>query len=76
MWRRPPRQVWRPAGQGQSEFWHRMSTAGSSPPPLEGVYQELHGHGYNLSLFNLGGHSRNRDRPFSRTMVQKQGLQS
>jgi LacI family repressor for deo operon, udp, cdd, tsx, nupC, and nupG len=38
---------------------------------LDGVYQELHGRGYNLSLFNLGGPSRHRDRPFSRTMVQK-----
>ena len=38
---------------------------------LDGVYQELHGRGYNLSLFNLGGHSRSPDRPFSRTMVQK-----
>jgi LacI family transcriptional regulator, repressor for deo operon, udp, cdd, tsx, nupC, and nupG len=39
---------------------------------LDGVCQELHGRGYNLSLFNLGGgHSRNRDRAFKRTMVQK-----
>ena len=38
---------------------------------LDGVCQELHGRGYNLSLFNLGGgHSRNRDRAFNRTMVQ------
>ena len=39
---------------------------------LDGVCQELHNRGYNLSLFNLGGgHSRNRDRAFNRTMVQK-----
>jgi len=39
---------------------------------LDGVYQELHGRSYNLSLFNLGGgHSRDRNRPFNRTMVQK-----
>ena len=38
---------------------------------LEGVNQELHGRGYNLSLFNLGGHSGERDRTFSRTMMHK-----
>lgn len=38
---------------------------------LEGVNQELHNRGYNLSLFNLGAHSGNRDRPFRRTMMHK-----
>lgn len=38
---------------------------------LEGVNQELHDRSYNLSLFNLGGHFENRDRPFSRAMTHK-----
>jgi LacI family repressor for deo operon, udp, cdd, tsx, nupC, and nupG len=39
---------------------------------LDGVCQELHSRGYNLSLFNLGGGlSHNRERAFNRTMVQK-----
>jgi len=38
---------------------------------IEGVNQELHERGYNLSLFSLGDGSGGRDRPFSRTMMHK-----
>ena len=39
---------------------------------IEGVNRELHERGYSLSLFNLGGRSGDRDRPFTRAMVHKQ----
>ena len=39
---------------------------------IAGVDEELHGHGYNLSLFNLGGRTAPRERLFSRAMVHKQ----
>lgn len=39
---------------------------------IAGVDQELHGHGYNLSLFNLGGRTAPRERLFSKAMVHKQ----
>jgi DNA-binding LacI/PurR family transcriptional regulator len=39
---------------------------------IAGVDQELHGRGYNLSLFNLGGRSSPRERLFSKAMVHKQ----
>ncbi|OFI38418.1 LacI family transcriptional regulator [Arthrobacter sp. SW1] len=40
---------------------------------IDGVERELHSHGYNLSLFNLGGRGgAPRERLFSRAMVQKQ----
>ncbi|WP_430298191.1 LacI family DNA-binding transcriptional regulator [Sinomonas sp. B1-1] len=39
---------------------------------IAGVDQELHGRGYNLSLFNLGGRTAPRERLFSRSMVHKQ----
>jgi DNA-binding LacI/PurR family transcriptional regulator len=39
---------------------------------IAGVDQELHGRGYNLSLFNLGGRTAPRERLFSRAMVHKQ----
>ena len=39
---------------------------------IEGADRELHARQYNLSLFNLGGHGSNRERLFSKTMVDKQ----
>ncbi|HKU11178.1 MAG TPA: LacI family DNA-binding transcriptional regulator [Sinomonas sp.] len=39
---------------------------------IDGVDRELHGRGYNLSLFNLGGRTQPRERLFSKAMVQKQ----
>ncbi|WP_077489651.1 LacI family DNA-binding transcriptional regulator [Sinomonas mesophila] len=39
---------------------------------IAGVDEELHGKGYNLSLFHLGGRTAPRERLFSRAMVHKQ----
>ncbi|GAB4098033.1 LacI family DNA-binding transcriptional regulator [Sinomonas halotolerans] len=39
---------------------------------IAGVDDELHGKGYNLSLFHLGGRTEPRERLFSRSMVHKQ----